>query len=371
MNRFRLKRRISPSTAVSEGDQGDGDRGGNDGEDSRGNSNDKRLRSGISVDYTGGTGLRNTDGSAGAIQRSSESTSSAVTNVLDPQPKVSKIAPESVAVENPLDGLLKTRGSGNVEERNGLNVADDDGVDGLCLVCRKNISQYSAQRRTQHINRCIDRLENAQKGEKLVAELTEKLTNKVLECPICGKQLKTQKARLAHLKKCASTFKISPVALMEGIKIQKSDYGIQLASISGISSSNANEEMSTTDRAHTSIAAPVRKQKRKPRSRMEEPQNKLEEDTHFAIALSVSVDDRRNSLLDFANGSETGRQKLFGEEKRDFSNPSLAADEPISRDAFALLMSQMAKPSVLPAKRGRKIKSLNSRCHCWSLTKMS
>lgn len=36
-------------------------------------------------------------------------------------------------------------------------------------------------------------------------------------------------ARLAHLKKCASAFKISPVALMEGIKIQKSDYGIQLA----------------------------------------------------------------------------------------------------------------------------------------------
>lgn len=158
MNRFRLKRRISPSTAVSEGDQGDGDRGGNDGEDSRGNSNDKRLRSGISVDYTGGTGLRNTDGSAGAVQRSSESTSSAVTNVLDPQPKVSKIAPESVVAENPLDGLLKTRGSGNVEERNGLNVADDDGVDGLCLVCKKNISQYSAQRRTQHINRCIDRV---------------------------------------------------------------------------------------------------------------------------------------------------------------------------------------------------------------------
>lgn len=36
-------------------------------------------------------------------------------------------------------------------------------------------------------------------------------------------------ARHAHLKKCASTFKISPVALMEGIKVQKSDYGIQLA----------------------------------------------------------------------------------------------------------------------------------------------
>lgn len=154
MNRFKLKRRISPSTAVSEGDQGD--RGGNDGEDSRGTSNDKRLRSDNSVGSTGGPGLRITDGSAaGAVQHSSESTSSAVTNVLDPQPKVSKIAQESVAV-NPLDGL-KTRGSGNVEERDGLNVADD-GADGLCLVCRKNISQYNAQRRTQHINRCIDRV---------------------------------------------------------------------------------------------------------------------------------------------------------------------------------------------------------------------
>lgn len=151
MNRFRLKRRISPSAVVSKGDCG-----GNDGDDSRGISNDKRLRSGNSVDSTGGTGLGITDGSVGVIQHSSESTLPAVPNVLDPHPKVSKNAPEAEAVNavNTLNGL-KTRGPGNVEERNDLSVADD-GVDGLCLVCKKNISQYNTQRRTQHVNRCID-----------------------------------------------------------------------------------------------------------------------------------------------------------------------------------------------------------------------
>lgn len=39
-------------------------------------------------------------------------------------------------------------------------------------------------------------LENAQKEEKLAVELGEKLANRVLECPICGKQLKTQKVSL-------------------------------------------------------------------------------------------------------------------------------------------------------------------------------
>lgn len=42
----------------------------------------------------------------------------------------------------------------------------------------------------------------------------------VLDCPVCGKKLKSQKSRSTHLKRCSSDMGVSPAVLLQALQRQ-------------------------------------------------------------------------------------------------------------------------------------------------------
>lgn len=150
--------------------------------------------------------------------------------------------------------------------------------DVTCQVCQKNLSHMNAQRQQQHVNRCIDKLEEKEEREKAEKQALETAKTAVLSCPMCGQTLKTEQARVSHLKKCSQQLGVATETMLKLVKEQEEERQISVSagvipsSVKSIKSADGN------------------KQKKKKAAK--EPKNKFDEDVQIAMAISSSLADQ-------------------------------------------------------------------------------
>lgn len=80
----------------------------------------------------------------------------------------------------------------------------------FCQMCQKNLSAMNVTRREQHVNRCLDEAEKAQRPA----------SPRIPDCPICGKPFLTTKSRISHLKQCAVRMEVGPQLLLQAVRLQ-------------------------------------------------------------------------------------------------------------------------------------------------------
>ncbi|XP_026871188.2 structure-specific endonuclease subunit SLX4 isoform X2 [Electrophorus electricus] len=143
----------------------------------------------------------------------------------------------------------------------------------FCQLCHKDLSAMSPRLRTQHINRCLDKSENAS-GVLHPAPLPPPSRPRLPECPICGRGFKSEKSRSVHLKRCAASMGVSPAELLHALQRQAAE---------SLSDSAAIQlQQAGGNRMAEASGLPVRKKTRRKAPCMDE-------DTMVALALSRSL----------------------------------------------------------------------------------
>ncbi|KAG7491329.1 hypothetical protein MATL_G00002480 [Megalops atlanticus] len=144
----------------------------------------------------------------------------------------------------------------------------------FCQLCQRDLSAMTAERRSQHINRCLDESEDS--GPRPPAPPA------VPECPICGKGFKSQKSRAAHLKRCSADMGVPPSVLLQALQRQAAETASDSASTTGQPPPAAGSKR----RALSDPNRPPRKKQRKKAPPMDE-------DTMVALALSRSMEEQK------------------------------------------------------------------------------
>ncbi|XP_021267537.1 structure-specific endonuclease subunit SLX4 isoform X3 [Numida meleagris] len=98
-------------------------------------------------------------------------------------------------------------------QKESLESLEDAGLF-FCQICQKDLSAMNSARREQHVNRCLDEMEEAQ--------MSSSSKPAVPECPICGKQFQTPQSRVSHLKRCAVEMDVPPKMLLQAVQLQAS-----------------------------------------------------------------------------------------------------------------------------------------------------
>ncbi|XP_076446565.1 uncharacterized protein LOC143283970 [Babylonia areolata] len=163
-----------------------------------------------------------------------------------------------------------------------------------CQLCQKDLSHLNSHRRRLHINRCIDEEEKRKKEMEERQRALEDAKTQVLDCPMCGKVLRTAQSRKIHLKKCATSLGVEPEQLLAAVKRQEEEHRATLAAgILPVRPGRSGRQNSTsTKRGMGSL-----------------PKSKLDEDTQLALALSSSLrSDAEGPGTSAATGRGRGRK---------------------------------------------------------------
>ncbi|XP_033744042.1 uncharacterized protein LOC117329918 [Pecten maximus] len=164
-----------------------------------------------------------------------------------------------------------------------------------CPCCKRDLSCLNSKLKTQHLNRCIDKVEKEKNDEEKKQETLERAKKAVLPCPICGKPSKTENARKGHLKKCATTNEVRTDQVLKLVKDQEEKHRQQLAAgiiPQDIGNMKNTAEMSTA-RARNKM--------------FKEPKSQFDEDTQLAMAISSSLDEKDTNLIGPTLGSAAAR----------------------------------------------------------------
>ncbi|XP_048237083.1 uncharacterized protein LOC124127403 isoform X5 [Haliotis rufescens] len=162
-----------------------------------------------------------------------------------------------------------------VKENGGDVVTDDDYF--LCQICQKDLSHMNSQRRTQHMNRCIDEAEMKEDKLEVEQQSGKSAQSIVLDCPMCGKPLKTESSRKVHLKQCARMLNVKTGMMLQAVKAQEDEHQVKMAA--GITQQASRE----VPRKKTAAGAPGKKLTKK------KAKGPMDEDTQLAMALSSSL----------------------------------------------------------------------------------
>lgn len=171
----------------------------------------------------------------------------------------------------------------------------------VCQFCTKDLSHYNSTRKTQHLNRCMDKVDEMKQKETEKTEQLEKAKIAVLDCPMCGKALKTESGRKIHMKKCSQKLGVSTDQLLTLIKQQEEERQVNIAA-------------GLVPLAARSTISKLNKQTKK---KLKEPQSKYEEELQTALAISDSLSNKNVSKK-----TETQLQKQ-GRKKKTDPTPSL------------------------------------------------
>ncbi|XP_068178732.1 structure-specific endonuclease subunit SLX4 isoform X2 [Antennarius striatus] len=144
---------------------------------------------------------------------------------------------------------------------------EDEGLF-FCHICHRNLSHMTSDGRLQHLNRCLDHSEKSASAPALLPPPPP--PPRVPDCPICGKNFKSQKSRLTHLKRCSSDMGVTPAVLLQALQRQADE----------TKNTNTLTEIGSAKRKR-----PANPSQKKPKKKAEP----LDEDTMVALALSSSM----------------------------------------------------------------------------------